>query len=387
MMRLRGVRVLGPDGPSEPRDVELSPHPHWERTDLDATGLVLTPGWCDLHAHLRDPGFPEKETLESGAAAAAAGGFTQVVAMANTRPVTDDPSLVRRNIGRVAELPVRLAFVGALTQNLEGRRLTDAAGLKAAGVVALSDDGRHALDEHTLVAALRQAADVDLPVLVHPQDESLGRGPVAELAAITQALRALRQVPHARLHLQHVSLAEAVPLIAAGKRHGLHLTAEVTPHHLLLTENAVARWGAQAKVNPPLRSDGDVAAIRQALINGTIDIVATDHAPHDAAAKRDFESAAPGISGFETAAGILLTLGLPWTVVYRACVASPRAILRVPIPDDWVLLDPGQSWMVEPDCFRSRGHNTPLGGTRLLGQVRMVICRGRVVYQAEVPVG
>ena len=384
MIRLRGVRVLGPAGLGQPGDVELGAT---GADDVDATGQVLSPGWCDLHAHLRDPGFPEKETLASGAAAAAAGGFTQVVAMANTRPVTDDPALVRANIARSADLPVRVAFVGALTKNLEGRELTNAAALKAAGVVALSDDGRHALDEPNLVAGLRRAAEAGLPVLIHPQDESLGPDPAAELLAIEQALKALGQVPEAQLHLQHVSLADSLPLIAAAKRSGLRVTAEVTPHHLFLTAEAVAGWGAQAKVNPPLRTERDVAAVRQALIDGTIDVVATDHAPHGPEANRDLESAAPGISGFETAAGVLLTPGLPWAVLYRACVAGPRAILGIQLADDWVLLDPAESWTVDPDRFLSRGHNTPLGGTRLQGRVRMVLCRGRFVYRAKVPVG
>ncbi len=400
MIRLRGVRVLGPGGLSQPRDVELSspahgvtPHPGPPPRageggeEIDATGQVLSPGWCDLHAHLRDPGFPEKETLASGAAAAAAGGFTQVVAMANTRPVTDDPALLRANITRSADLPVRMAFVGALTQGLEGRRLADVAALKASGAVALSDDGRHALDDETLRAGLRQAAAAGLPVLVHPQDESLGTDPAAELAAVRQALAALRQVPQAHLHLQHVSLADALPLIAAAKRSGLRVTAEVTPHHLFLTADAVAGRGAQAKVNPPLRTDRDRAAVRQALIDGTIDIVATDHAPHEPAAKRDLESAAPGISGLETAAGVLLTLNLPWSVLYRACVAMPRAILGMPIPEDWILLDPAEEWPVDPDRFLSRGHNTPLRGTRLRGRVRLATCRSRVIFRSEVPVG
>jgi dihydroorotase len=382
-MRVHRVQILGPQGLSELRDVEL-PVDH---ADLDAAGLVLSPGWCDLHAHLREPGFPEKETLATGAGAAAAGGFTQVVAMANTQPVTDTAERVRANLARARDLPVRILFVGALTEGLEGRRPTDAVGLKAAGAVALSDDGRHALDPHTLVAALRNATAAGLPVLVHPQDESLGSEPAAELAAVEQALAALRQVPQARLHLQHVSLAAALPPIAEAKRTGLALTAEATPHHLWLTSDALQRWGALAKVNPPLRTEHDVAALRNAVIDGTIDIVATDHAPHEAAAKRDVETSAPGISGFETAAGILLTLGLPWPVVYRACVAGPRAILGIPVPPDWILIDPAETWTVEPDRFVSRGRNTPLAGTRLTGRVRMAICRHQVVHQAEVPVG
>ncbi|HYS02575.1 MAG TPA: amidohydrolase family protein [Candidatus Eisenbacteria bacterium] len=382
-MRLHRVQILGPQGLSEPRDVEL-PVDH---ADRDAAGLVLSPGWCDLHAHLREPGFPEKETLATGAAAAAAGGFTQVLAMANTQPVTDTADRVRANIARARDLPVRVVFVGALTGGLQGRRPTDAVALRAAGAVALSDDGRHALDLQTLIGALQQATAASLPVLIHPQDESLGSEPDAELAAVEQAVAALRQVPGARLHLQHVSLAAALPLIVEAKRAGLAVTAEATPHHLWLTADALRQWGPLAKVNPPLRTEHDVAALRGALIDGTIDIVATDHAPHQAAAKRDIETAAPGISGFETAAGMLLTLGLPWPVLYRACVALPRAILGIPLPPDWILIDPAQTWTVEPDRFLSRGRNTPMAGTRLIGRVRMTICRDRVVHQAEVPVG
>lgn len=384
MIRLRGVRVLGPRGLGEPGDVDLAVD---GQIEVEAAGLVLTPGWCDLHAHLRDPGFPEKETLATGAAAAAAGGFTDVVAMANTRPAADTADRMRANVARAHDLPVRIAFVGAVSEGLEGRQLTNAVALKAAGAVALSDDGRNALDPSTLIEALRGAAAAGLPVLLHAQDESLGTEPPAELAATREALAALRQVPHARLHLQHVSLAGALPMIAEAKRDGLALTAEVTPHHLWLTADSLRECGAQAKVNPPLRTTRDVMALRAALVEGTIDIVATDHAPHEAAAKQDLDSAAFGISGLETAAGVLLTLGLPWPVIYRACMAMPRAIVGIPQADDWVLLDPSEEWTVDPDRFLSLGHNSPLRGTRLHGQVRMTVCRGRVAYRPEVPVG
>lgn len=384
MMRLHGVQLLGPEGLGPPTDLLLEVG---GGAELDASHQVVSPGWCDLHAHLRDPGFPDKETLATGAAAAAAGGFTDVVAMANTRPATDHADRVRANIARARDLPVGIAFVGALTEGLEGRRLTDAAAMKAAGAVALSDDGRNAMNFETLVDGLRGAVAAGLPVLLHSQDEALGTGPAAEVAATRQALMGLRQVPGARLHLQHVSLAEVLPLISEAKRAGLALTAEVTPHHLWLTADAWRRWGAQAKVNPPLRTEHDVMALRAALVEGTIDIVATDHAPHEAAAKQDPDSAAFGISGFETAAGILLTLGLPWSVIYRACIAMPRTILGMPSTNAWVLLDPNEEWTVDPDRFLSRGHNTPLRGTRLRGLVRMTVSGGVVAYRREVPVG
>src|SRR5256885_14720679 len=224
-MRLHHVRVLGPAGLSMPHTVEVNAE---DREDRDATGLVLSPGWMDLHAHLRDPGFPQKETLLSGATSAAVGGFTHVLAMANTDPVTDRPERVQDLVARTAALPIRISFVGAVTTALEGQRLSDAVALKSAGAVALSDDGRHAMDGLVLRAALGAAAEAGLPVLIHAQAERLGNGPDAEAAAITDALEALRDRRSARLHVQHVSTRRAAELIRAAKSDGLRVTAEAT---------------------------------------------------------------------------------------------------------------------------------------------------------------
>jgi dihydroorotase len=383
-MRLHDVRVLGKNGLGRPCIQEITAD---SEPDLDASGLILSPGWADLHAHLRDPGFPEKETLASGSRSAAAGGFTQVVAMANTRPVTDNALLLREMVERSQTLPVRVSFVGAFTLGLEGRELTDAVALKAAGAVALSDDGRHSMDQATLEVGLWRAAAAGLPVLVHAQDESQGNSPSAETDATRGAINALRRTAGAHLHLQHVSTKEAVALIAAAKAEGLRVTAEVTPHHLALSSDEVKRSGALAKVNPPLRSIEDVMAVRQALIDGVIDAIATDHAPHELSAKRDYASAAFGIHGFETALSLVLSLNLPWQVVYRACVDSPRRILGLGLKDEWVLIDPGRDWVVDPSAFRSLGQNTPLKGRRLRGTVAMTVCHGQVVHRSEVPVG
>src|SRR6266550_7753219 len=199
-MRLHHVRVLGPAGLSMPRTVEIKAD---DVEDRDATGLVLSPGWMDLHAHLRDPGFPQKETLLSGATSAAVGGFTHVLAMANTDPVTDRAERLQNLLTRSAALPIRISFVGAVTIGLEGRQLTDAVALKAAGAVALSDDGRHAMDGVMLGRALGAAAAAGLPVLIHAQAEQLGDGPEAEALAVADVLAALRDVRGARLHIQH----------------------------------------------------------------------------------------------------------------------------------------------------------------------------------------
>jgi dihydroorotase len=346
--------------------------------DRDAAGLVLSPGWMDLHAHLRDPGFPQKETLLSGATSAAVGGFTHVLAMANTDPVTDRPERLRILLARTEALPIRIGFVGAVTIALEGRQLTDAAALKAAGALALSDDGRHAMDVPMLRGALQAAAGAGLPVLIHAQAEGQGNGPEAEAAAVTDAMQALRGLHGARLHLQHVSTRQAVDLIRAAKSDGLPVTAEATPHHLTLTSQDADVMGSHGNVSPPLRTADDRDALRQALIEGVIDVVATDHAPHDQAAKQD---GANGFHGFETAVAVVLGLGLDGRTVYRACVSRPREIIGQSLEDEWILIDPAAEWTVDASSFRSRGKNTPFQGRRVRGRVIMTVCRGQVVTE------
>jgi dihydroorotase len=374
-MRLHQVRLLGSRGLSPPRTVAIDAG---GREDRDASGLILSPGWLDLHAHLRDPGFLEKETLTSGAASAAFGGFTHVVAMANTMPVTDQPDRVRALLARAADLPIRVSVVGAVTRALEGRELTDAMAMKAAGVVALSDDGRHLIEGDTLVRAFRAAAQAGLPVLIHAQTERLGNGPDAEAAAVAEALDRLAQAPGARLHLQHVSTRAATELIRAAKQRGLPVTAEVTPHHLALTAGDVASMGPFGNVNPPLRSIGDRDAVREALSQGVIDVIATDHAPHDLAAKA---AGANGFHGFETAMAVLLGLDLDPAVLYRACVERPRQIIGQTIEDEWILIDPDREWTVDGSAFKSRGKNTPFEGRRLRGRIVMTVCRGQIVVE------
>jgi dihydroorotase len=374
-MRLHHVRVLGPGGLSMPQTVDVKAE---GADDRDATGLVLSPGWMDLHAHLRDPGSPQKETLLSGATSAAVGGFTHVLAMANTDPVTDRPERLQSLVARSEALPIRISFVGAVTIALEGRQLTDAVALKAAGAVALSDDGRHAMDRAMLGRALEAAAAAGLPVLIHAQAEGLGIGPDAEAAAVTDALDALRNIRGARLHVQHVSTRSAIELIRAAKADGLGVTAEATPHHLTLTSQDAAAMGSHGNVNPPLRTADDRDALRQALIEGVIDVIATDHAPHDLAAK---QAGANGFHGFETAVSVVLGLGLTDRVVYRACVSRPREIAGQALEEEWILIDPNAEWTVDASSFRSRGKNTPFQGRRLRGHVVMTVCRGQVVTE------
>lgn len=374
-MRLHQVRVLGPAGLSIPQTVEVNAE---GAEDRDATGLVLSPGWMDLHAHLRDPGFPQKETLLSGATSAAVGGFTHVLAMANTDPVTDRADLLQSLLARSAALPIRISFVGAVTIGLEGRQLTDTVALRAAGAVALSDDGRHEMDRAMLRRALEGATAAGLPVFIHAQAGQLGDGPDAEAVAVTDALEALRHVKGARLHVQHVSTRAAADLIRAAKSQGLAVTAEATPHHLALSARDVWALGPHGSVNPPLRTPDDRDALCEALVEGVIDAIATDHAPHEAAAK---EAGARGFHGFETALGVVLGLGLDGRTVYRACVARPREIVGQSLEDEWILIDPHAEWRVDASSFKSRGKNTPFQGRRLRGQVIMTVCRGQVVTE------
>jgi dihydroorotase len=377
-MRLYNVRVLLEDGLAAPAAFELAAA---DGADRDASGLILCPGWMDLHAHLRDPGFPEKETLASGASSAAFGGYTHVVAMANTLPVSDTPDRVRSQVARSEDLPIRVSFVGALTRQLEGRALTDAVALKAAGAVALSDDGRHAIDGSLLRDAIQSAARAGLPVLLHAQKESLGSAPEAEAVAIAEALDVLGDCSGARLHVQHVSTRSGVDLIREAKRSGLPVTAEVTPHHLALTSRDVAAMGPFGNVKPALRTADDRDAVCEALIDGVIDVVATDHAPHETAAKA---AGAHGFHGFETALAVLMGLGIDARVLYRACVQRPREIIQQPLHDDWILIDPELEWTVDPFAFRSRGRNSPFGGRRLRGRVVMTVCRGQVLFERMV---
>src|SRR5216683_946348 len=222
------------------------------------------------------------------------------------------------------------------------------------------------------------AADAGLPVLVHAQAEGRGNGPDAEAAAVTDALDAVRSLRGARLHLQHVSTRQAVELIRAAKADGLPVTAEATPHHLTLTSRDAEAMGSHGNVNPPLRSADDRDALRQALVDGVIDVIATDHAPHDQAAK---QAGANGFHGFETAVSVILGLGLDGRTVYRACALRPREIVGQSLEEEWILIDPNAEWIVDPSSFRSRGRNTPFQGRRFRGRVIMTVCRGQVVTE------
>ena len=398
---------------------------------VDAAGLVVAPGLIDLHAHLRDPGLEYKEDIESGTRAAARGGFTTVCAMPNTEPAMDTRATVEYVLREAGERGiVRVLPIGAVSKGRAGKELAELGDLAAAGCVGFSDDGAPVHDATLMRRALEYASAFGLPVIDHCEDTSLTQDAVmhegwvstrlglraapaaAEESAVARDI-ALAEGTRARLHIAHVSTRGAVEAVRRAKARGMPVTAEVTPHHLTLTHEVVA-FGAlggdaliydtNAKVNPPLRSADDVAACVEGLADGTIDCIATDHAPHATIEKEcEFDDAAFGISGLETAFGLCMRLvrdgRLSLARLIEALTSGPThafaldrqsagiGTLAVGAPADVVLLDPEAEWVVEPERFASKGKNTPLAGVMLTGRVAMTVVAGCVVHdETEVPV-
>jgi len=379
---------------------------------LDATGLVVAPGLIDLHVHLREPGDEHKETIASGARAAAAGGFTSICAMPNTRPPIDDPAAVGfvRAEGERAGY-ARVYPVGAVSVGLRGEEMTEVGELVVTGAVAITDDGRPVWDAGLARRALEYATAFEIPCFSHAEELALSAGGVMNEGPVSTAL-GLRGIPNAaedvavardcllaeltggHIHIQHVSTRGAVDIIRAAKSRGVRVTAEVTPHHLSLTDEAVRGYRTDAKMNPPLRSAADVAAVRDGLVQGVIDCIATDHAPHHYEDKeREFDDAPFGIIGLETALGVCLRemvesgrLDLPALIDRLSC--RPAQVARLPggtlatgAPADVVVLDPEESWVCRPAEFLSLSRNTPFAGQELRGRVVMTLVGGRLVFE------
>jgi dihydroorotase len=379
---------------------------------VELPGAWLLPGLVDLHAHLREPGAEGKEDVASGLRAAAAGGFVDVCCMPNTRPVNDSRVVTEMLMAKARSLEsVRLHPIAAITMGQKGERLTEMADVKDAGAVAVSDDGVCVTNSHVMRRALEYAATFDLPVIQHAEDHALTEGAqmhegyvstklglrgwprVAEDIIVARDLL-LAEYVHARYHVAHVSTAGAVRLIRDAKSRGVSVTAEVTPHHLLLTHEALLGYDTACKVNPPLRESEDVEALRRALADGTIDCVATDHAPHGVLEKHvELAEAAPGMVGLELCLPLLLGLvqkgALPLSRLIDALTAAPARVVGLQAPRlregaraDMVLVDPAARWAIDPTRLRSKSRNTPFAGREVEGRVEMTVCEGRVVYVA-----
>lgn len=380
---------------------------------IDVKGMWVVPGLIDMHTHLREPGQEYKENIATGTAAAAAGGFTAVCAMPNTVPPNDNRAVTELIVRRAQEVGVvRVYPIGCITQGQKGENLAEMGELKEAGCVAVSDDGKGVMNSEVMRRALEYARGFGLLVIQHAEDTNLSaNGPVHEGAASTRIglrgqpaaaesamvardleLVALTGAPY---HVAHVSCAETVRLVREAKRRGLPVTCEVTPHHLTLTDEACASYDTSTRVNPPLRSEADVAAVREALADGTIDAVATDHAPHSSVEKDvEFEQAAPGMVGLETAVGLCLDLVhanqlSPLTLFARMSTA-PARILGLPggtlapgSPADVTVLDPAAEWTCDIAHFRSRSRNSPFRGRSLRGRARLTIVGGKIVFAEE----
>jgi dihydroorotase len=381
-------------------------------TILDAGGCIVAPGLVDMHVHFRDPGFLYKEDLMSGAAAATAGGVTTAACMPNTSPVIDTAEAVSDILTRAKSAPVNILPYAAVTIGQKGEALTDAAALRAAGAAALSDDGMPIMNAALLREAMKAAKKLGLLIVSHCEDAGLvqnyavNEGKISEKLgipgrpAIAEELMVMRDIllaheTGARLHIAHVSTARSVEIIRRAKASGVNVTAETCPQYFTLTEDEILTQGAMARVNPPLRTQKDVDAIIAGLMDGTIDAVATDHAPHSADEKAlPLDKAPSGMVGLETSLGLALTklyhTGiLPLDRIVKLMSSNPAKILginkgRIAPGDaaDLVLFAPAAPWTVTPEEFRSKGRNTPFAGMPLKGKVKYTIVGGKIVYSA-----
>lgn len=381
---------------------------------IEARGLVVCPGLIDLHVHLREPGAEHKETIATGARAAVAGGFTAVCAMPNTDPPIDDPAAVGFVLAEGARAgAARVYPVGTISVGRSGERLAEVGELVLAGAVAITDDGSPVMDSGLMRIALEYAQTFGIPVADHPEDLALSRSGVMNEGIIATRL-GLRGIPNAaedvmivrdlllaeltggHIHLQHVSTTLGVEAIRKAKARGTRATAEATPHHLMLTEEAVDGYRTDAKMKPPLRTRADVQALREGLTDGTIDCVASDHAPHHYDEKEQaFDDAPFGIVGLETALGLLITelvrpgiLDLPCLVERMSCgparaFSLPGGTLSPGSAADVTVFDPAEEWVVDPSGFQSKSRNSPFAGWRLTGRAKLTIVGGRIVFRGS----
>ena len=376
---------------------------------IDGAGLVAAPGLVDMHVHLRDPGFTEKEDILSGCRAAAAGGVTSLLAMPNTRPAADTPEAVAWILEKARAADARIYVAAAITRDLKSETLTDLKALRDAGAIALSDDGRPVTDTALMARALREAPALGLRIVSHCEDLYLAGGVMNE-GEVSRALGvkgipaaaedcgtardiALAEALGVPVHICHVSTALSAAMIRDAKKRGAAVTAETAPHYFTLTERALLDCDADFRMNPPLRTERDRLAVVRALADGTLDAVATDHAPHTPAEKADFLTAPNGSIGMETSLAAAITVLVKGGVLMlggllRRMSLTPAKILGIEAgtlqpgaPADLVLFDENERWRVDETKLHGKSRNTPFKGMTLTGKVKLTVCRGKIVYR------
>jgi dihydroorotase len=401
--------ILIVDGIIESMKASIAPQSGMETIDLN--GKIVAPGFVDMHVHLREPGFEHKETIETGTLSAAHGGFTAVCCMPNTNPAIDDESIVRFVIsqGKLANKGIVDVYpVGAVTKGRAGKELSAIAELVQAGAIGLSDDGAPVFDAEIMRRALEYAGMFDVPVIQHCEEPSLVHGgvmnegfvatelglpgipPIAEEIMIARDIR-LTEYTGSRYHVAHMSTAGSVKLVREAKKKGTAITCEVTPHHFTLTDEAVRSFDTNTKMNPPLRTGADVASIKEGLRDGSIDVIATDHAPHSLDEKEvDYLQAPFGIVGLETAIGLAITELVEQNVISLSQMVekfstNPRKIIRRPIevregaPANFTFVDPKVKWKVDAGGLKSKSKNSPFNGRTLTGRAVGIFNHGELL--------
>ena len=407
-----GMNILVEDGRVSAWIRPTDPVPEVDET-FDATGLLVSPGFIDMHVHLREPGQEHKETIATGCAAAVAGGFTSVCPMPNTSPVNDNAAITRYMIEQAERARLANVFpIGAITKSLDGSELAEMGEMKAAGAVAVSDDGRAVPHAGIMRRAMQYAKDFDLPVIDHCEDRSLSSGGVMHegrislllglkgMPALAEEIDVVRDIliaeeTGARLHIAHVSTKGAIEAVRRAKNEGINVTCEVAPHHFTLTDRAVEGYDTNTKMAPPLRSEEHLEAIVSAIKDGTVDAIASDHAPHHSDEKAlEYDRAPFGIIGLETSVGLALTelvhsgvIGLERLV--ELCSANPakilglagRGTLKAGSVADITIIDPELEWTYSNAESRSKSRNSPFDGRHFRGGVSATIVGGRIVYK------